>query len=264
MADAYSVEPFPRMRQLVLDSGWMGRRKNMIHGFVEIDVTQARQRMRQYREKLSFTAFLLASVGQAVAADKRVHGCLDWRNRLIVFDDVDAMITIEVPTEDGSFPLIQPIRRINLRSVVDIHREIRAVQANPRQSEGMQSPLLRTFYYYPGFLRHAAYRILERNPQWRKEFAGTVGFTSVGMFGKGGGWGLGMPIHTLAITVGGISEKPAVVAGEIVVRELMSVTLSFDHDVVDGAPAARFAQRFIDLVEQAIVLPAPEEEPAGF
>jgi len=263
MGDTYAIEAFPRQRQLVRDAGWMGRRKSMIHGFVEIDVTAARQRMRQYQEKLSFTAFLLAAIGRAVEADKRVHGCLDWRSRLIVFDEVDALITIEIPTEDGTFPLVQPIRGINLRPVADIHREIRAVQKNPRQSAGMQSPLMRTFYYYPGFLRHIAYRILERKPHWRKDFAGTVGFTSVGMFGKGSGWGLGMPIHTLAITAGGIAEKPAVVAGSIKIREFLSVTLSFDHDVVDGAPAARFTQRFIDLVEQVDLLPAPEQEPAG-
>jgi hypothetical protein len=31
--DSYTVHPFPRMRQLVLDSGWMAQRKHMIHGF---------------------------------------------------------------------------------------------------------------------------------------------------------------------------------------------------------------------------------------
>jgi hypothetical protein len=78
-----------------------------------------------------------------------------------------------------------------------------------------------------------------------------VGFTSVGMFGNSGGWGVGMPNHPLAVTIGGIASKPAVVDGRIEIREFLSVTLSFDHDVVDGAPAARFAQRFVRLVEEA-------------
>jgi pyruvate/2-oxoglutarate dehydrogenase complex dihydrolipoamide acyltransferase (E2) component len=42
-----------------------------------------------------------------------------------------------------------------------------------------------------------------------------------------------------------------VVDHRIEVRELMSVTVSFDHDIVDGAPAARFTQRLKELVERA-------------
>jgi pyruvate/2-oxoglutarate dehydrogenase complex dihydrolipoamide acyltransferase (E2) component len=78
-----------------------------------------------------------------------------------------------------------------------------------------------------------------------------VGFTSVGMFGAGGGWGLGMPNHSLADTLGGIAQKPGLVDGRIELREVLSVTLSFDHDIVDGAPAARFARRFVQLIEEA-------------
>jgi pyruvate/2-oxoglutarate dehydrogenase complex dihydrolipoamide acyltransferase (E2) component len=47
-----------------------------------------------------------------------------------------------------------------------------------------------------------------------------------------------------------MAHKPAVVDGCIEIREFLSVTLTFDHDVVDGAPAARFAQRFAELIER--------------
>jgi pyruvate/2-oxoglutarate dehydrogenase complex dihydrolipoamide acyltransferase (E2) component len=40
-----------------------------------------------------------------------------------------------------------------------------------------------------------------------------------------------------------------VVDGQIEIRELLNVTVSFDHDIVDGAPAARFTQRFKELIE---------------
>jgi pyruvate/2-oxoglutarate dehydrogenase complex dihydrolipoamide acyltransferase (E2) component len=51
------------------------------------------------------------------------------------------------------------------------------------------------------------------------------------------------------ITVGGIGEKPGVVDGHIAIREYLSLTVSFDHDIIDGAPAARFTQQLIDLIE---------------
>ncbi len=74
--------------------------------------------------------------------------------------------------------------------------------------------------------------------------------TAVGMFGGGSGWGIPIPAPTLLVTVGGIGEKPGVVAGQIAVREYLSLTVSFDHEIVDGAPAARFTRRLKELIEQ--------------
>jgi len=45
-----------------------------------------------------------------------------------------------------------------------------------------------------------------------------------------------------------------VVAGQIEIREFLSVTLCFDHEVVDGAPAARFTNRLRDLIANAACL----------
>jgi pyruvate/2-oxoglutarate dehydrogenase complex dihydrolipoamide acyltransferase (E2) component len=69
------------------------------------------------------------------------------------------------------------------------------------------------------------------------------------MFSTGGGWALPIDYHTLDVAVGGIASKPGVVEERIVPREYLCVTLSFDHDVIDGAPAARFISRFRQLVE---------------
>jgi pyruvate/2-oxoglutarate dehydrogenase complex dihydrolipoamide acyltransferase (E2) component len=56
-------------------------------------------------------------------------------------------------------------------------------------------------------------------------------------------------MHTLGVTLGGIAEKPVVIDGQIEIRECLSITVSFDHDIIDGAPAARFTERFKDLIE---------------
>jgi pyruvate/2-oxoglutarate dehydrogenase complex dihydrolipoamide acyltransferase (E2) component len=83
----------------------------------------------------------------------------------------------------------------------------------------------------------------------QKKYWGTVGITAVGMFGKGAGWGIPPATPTLMITLGGIGEKPGVVDGHIALRDYLSLTISFDHDIIDGAPAARFTQRLKDLIE---------------
>jgi pimeloyl-ACP methyl ester carboxylesterase len=56
---------------------------------------------------------------------------------------------------------------------------------------------------------------------------------------------------TLMVTVGGPTTRVVVVDGRGENREYLPLTLSFDHSVIDGAPAARFASRFRNLLETA-------------
>ena len=81
-----------------------------------------------------------------------------------------------------------------------------------------------------------------------KEIRRTVGLTAVGMFGKGAGWGIPI-VNRTQITLGGIAEKPGVVDGRIEIREYLNITISVDHNIIDGAPAARFTMRLKELIE---------------
>ncbi len=54
--------------------------------------------------------------------------------------------------------------------------------------------------------------------------------------------------------VGRIMEKPIVMEGQIVIRSMMHLCLSFDHRQIDGAPAARFLQRLKSLLEHPLTL----------
>jgi pyruvate/2-oxoglutarate dehydrogenase complex dihydrolipoamide acyltransferase (E2) component len=103
---------------------------------------------------------------------------------------------------------------------------------------------------------------------------GTTMLTSVGMFGRssdgsatataagGGGYGIGfLTVHTVGMTVGGIARRPAVTDdGRVEAREFLNLTLSFDHDIVDGAPAARFIRRLVEIIEAAAVLDEPDRK----
>jgi len=75
--------------------------------------------------------------------------------------------------------------------------------------------------------------------------------TAVGMFGSGGGWAITMPNFTLNVGVGGITKKPGAHEGQIAIREYLGLTVSIDHDVVDGAPAARFVESFRSRLSRA-------------
>jgi pyruvate dehydrogenase E2 component (dihydrolipoamide acetyltransferase) len=62
------------------------------------------------------------------------------------------------------------------------------------------------------------------------------------------------PPELAILGVGRIVAKPVVREGEVVVRQMMTLSLAFDHRLVDGAPAARFLQRIKRLVEHPYLL----------
>ena len=229
----------------------MGLQKHTIHGLVEFDITLAREKIRQHRvqtgEAISFSAFFLACLGKAIDEDKQMHAYRSWRNQLIIFDEVDVNMLFEVDV-DGEMT-IRPhiLRGVNQKSVRAIHEEIRAFQSQHTSSQ--EAKFIDWFVRFPGFIRRLFFLVLFKNPHMLKEYYGTVLVSSVGMFGTGSGWGIPVPNHSLQLTLGGIGEKPGVVNHRIEVRKYMSVTVSFDHDVIDGAPAARFMQRLKKLIE---------------
>lgn len=249
--DSYTTLPFPKMRRLMVDGGRMGRQKHIIHGLLEIDVTRPRRLIRAHKartgETLSFTAFIIACLGQAMDMNKHMHAYRDWRGQLVLFDEVDVSTLFEVEVDGRKIIRPHIIRAVNHKSFRELHEEIRGFQAGHESSR--EARFIHWFIALPGIVRRLFYWILFKNPRWLKEYFGTAIVTAVGMFGSGAGWGIPVSNHTLQITLGGIAEKPGVVEGRIEIREYLSVTISFDHDIVDGAPAARFAQRLKELIE---------------
>lgn len=79
--------------------------------------------------------------------------------------------------------------------------------------------------------------------------SGTVGVTSLGTMGQMRGWAIPVSILPVCFALGSIVKKPGVVKDRIEIREYLQMTILIDHDVVDGAPAARFVSRLTELVE---------------
>ncbi|MBN1402778.1 MAG: 2-oxo acid dehydrogenase subunit E2 [Anaerolineae bacterium] len=83
---------------------------------------------------------------------------------------------------------------------------------------------------------------------------GTFTITNLGMFGVD----MFTPIINLPecaiLGVGRIRPEPVAIGGEVVVRERMWLSLTFDHRLVDGAPAARFLQGIVRYIESPYLL----------
>ena len=253
----YEIIPFPSERNPIVDAGYLAARRHVIHGLFEADVTRARaliqEQAAQGGRPISFTAFVVACLGRAIRAHPQVQAYFDWRGRLVLFKDVDVVTLIEPEAGRAAIPHI--IRAADRKTPRQISDEIRLVQERPERS-AQRGGLVALGAKAPRWLRFLFYRLVKLNPRAFKQTAGTVIVTSVGvMFGKSGGWGIiFLPHHTLGVTVGGLAQKPGVYEGQIAIREYLSLTLSLDHDIVDGAPAARFGKDFKALLEGAELL----------
>jgi pyruvate dehydrogenase E2 component (dihydrolipoamide acetyltransferase) len=83
---------------------------------------------------------------------------------------------------------------------------------------------------------------------------GTFTITNLGMYEIDGFTPIINPPQCAVLGVGRIIEKPVVKDGQVVMRKMAVLSLSFDHRLVDGAPAARFLQQVKRLVERPHLL----------
>jgi pyruvate/2-oxoglutarate dehydrogenase complex dihydrolipoamide acyltransferase (E2) component len=260
------VVPYPTIRRWESAAYGSVRHKPMIHGLLEVDVSRARAYLRAHKaktgESLSFTAFLIACLSKAVDEHKAVQAVRQGSKRLVIFDDVDVWTPIEHEVAGQKQIVPHIVRAANRKTFLEIHHEIRAAQAADVTS-ALQGPRFLPAALFGPSLQLFWWRA-RAMPQLQKQRVGTVGITAVGMFAKGAGWGIPPPIPTpLLLTVGGIGEKQMVVSGQVTIREYLCLTISVDHDIVDGAPAARFTRRLTELIESgyglAEVTGAPEQ-----
>lgn len=249
--EEFRIESIPKMRRFALDAGYLGRRRHIVHGLIEVDVTKARKFIEEHKlktkETLSFTAFIIFSLAKAIEKHPQMHAYRNWRNQLVIFEDVNINSMVEIDREGKKIPIPHIFTAVNKKSYSDIHNEIRATQKSPRQTT--ESNFMDWFLILPAFIRHMFYWVVMRIPQVFRKYSSSVMVTAVGMFGQGGGWGITMPNFTLTVTVGGIAKKPGVVDDRIEIREYLDLTISIDHDVVDGAPMVRFVNSFQELIE---------------
>ena len=248
--------PFSPARRVIADFLQVAARRRAMHGLLEADVTLVRRRMREWKERtgesLSLTAFVVWCVARAVEQHPAVAAFRAGRRRLVSFEDVDVATPVERCVGGERIGSAHVVRRANRRSFREIHDEIRAVQSTPVEVEHRARLVIGRV---PGWLRRAWIRWAVRSP-WRwTALAGAVCVSSIGMFGTGPGWGIPVPGYPLTVTVGGIGRRPALVGGRIEEHEHLCLTLSLDHDLLDGAAAARFARSLLELIEAATGLP---------
>ncbi len=261
MSQEFTVQQFPRSRLTTIDVGRIGRRKHHIIGLMEADVTVAKEILdadAASGRTMGLTAWVIKVVAETVADEEQVHAMNLKGVKQVIFDDVDVALPISRRVEGKEVPLVGVIREANKKSVTEIHAEIRAMKQQEVKSEKdyvlgrrKDTMLHGLFLRLPIAARMLIWGRLLASPFTRKEKMGTVMITHLGDRGLGAGWIIPKSIHNLSIGIGSVALQPWVVDGQVVPRNVMKLTLLFDHDVVDGLPAARFASKLVANLQQA-------------
>lgn len=251
----YKITPLGFNRHAVKASASVTKEKNTIHGLTEIDITIPRCLIREHfertREKLSFTAYVVACLAQVMKEFPQFNSFIKGRN-LIVLDDVTISVLIERDIDGEKVPEPIGIRQAQTKSFLKIHQEIREAKSTKSDQLGTLSGM-EWFRFIPAFLLKTFIRIADKNIKLGVQY-GKVAVTAIGMFSEDAVWFIPHGSATVLISVGSINNKVVEVDGGFVSREHLCITASFDHDIVDGAPAARFLSRFAEVVKSGEIL----------
>ena len=184
--------------------------------FLTIDVTpmmELRARLKNSRAfagiKLTPLAFAAKAICLAVKRTPDVNATWDEQSQEIVYKDY-VHLGIAAATPRGL--VVPKIRDADAMSLPELATALSELTDTARQGKTSPADMAN----------------------------GTITITNVGVFGVDTGTPIINPGESAILAVGAIRDTPWVVDGEIVVRKVMQLSLSFDHRVVDGQQGSEF------------------------
>ncbi len=225
-ADAYEEKAVSQMRKVIARR--LGESKFTAPHFyltVEINMDKAVEIRPQLNEispvKLSFNDIVVKACAVALQQHPAVNS--SWLGDKIRYNQ-NINIGVAVAVDDGL--LVPVIRHANMKSLSQINQEV----------------------------KHLAGKAKDRKLQPDEMSGNTFTISNLGMFGIEEFTAIINPPDACILAVSSIVKKPIVKDDEIVPGNMMKVTLSCDHRVVDGATGAQFLQTLKGILEEPIRL----------
>ena len=192
---------------------------------VEIDMDNAIASRKQINElpdtKVSFNDMVIKAVAMSLRKHPAVNSA--WMGDTIRRNN-HVHIGVAVAVDEGL--LVPVVRFADSKSFTQIGAEVRELAGKARDKKLQPS-------------------------EWE---GNTFTISNLGMFGIDEFTAIVNPPDSCILAIGGISQKPVVKNGEIVPGNIMKVTMSCDHRVVDGATGAQFLQTFKQYMEQPVAM----------
>ncbi len=188
----------------------------------EADVTDLEAFRRQAREthegrpggKLTLLAFVVKAVTAGLRATPAFNASIDPFREEIVYK---RFYNIGIAVDSGKGLVVPVIRDTDRKSILQISSHIEDLATRGREGR-----------LEVGDLRGGTFTITNVGPLGGTALIPTINYPEVAILG-----------------MGKVQEKPVVRGGEIVIRKVLPVSLSFDHRIADGADAARFVTELV-------------------
>jgi pyruvate dehydrogenase E2 component (dihydrolipoamide acetyltransferase) len=178
----------------------------------EVDVTDA-MKLREglarhwHDAGLSPLHVVLKATARALKEHPRMNA-IERKHEIELVHDINVGVAVSLP--EGL--IVPTIRRADEKSLVQIARETRDLANKAREGQASYDEVT-----------GGTFTITNLGPYGIDAFTPIINAPQVGILG-----------------IGRVVEKPVVYQGEIVKRSMMFLSLTFDHRVIDGAPAAEF------------------------
>jgi len=255
MKEEYKTEAIPRSRIATFDVMSIGTLRHHVSALLEFDVTDSRKKLRELKRsgvKVSFNGWIIKAISSALEKHAEATGYLLGKKKIILFNDINVSFVVEKEINGKRVPIPMVIEKTNEKSAEEITIEIENAGNQVMTEDEIvlrQKPKAyeRLYYSLPGFARRMFWRYLLKHPKTAFGKMGNVSVTSPGTAGKINGWFIHKAVHPVSFGIGSVINKPTAVNDVILIREILKMTVLFDHDVIDGAPMVRFLK---DLTEQ--------------
>ena len=249
----------PSSRIATFDVYEMGMRKHHVSALLEFDVSEGRRIIKELKKtgrNISFTAWIIKCIAMALEKHPEVAAYLYSKKKLLCFKEVSVSVLVEKTIGEKKVPLPLLIENASALSAEQLTETIKKAQTKQGSSSDVvlnkkTSSVERIYSYLPGFLRRIVWRVILSNPRFSYKKMGNVAVTSLTMVGKLNGWFIHASVHPVSFGLGAVLKKPVAIGEKIEIREVLNASILFDHDVIDGAPMARFLKHLASSIENA-------------
>lgn len=254
---------YPGSRVYTSDTGRIGRDIHYVRALLEVDVTLMLKKIKEIRAsgvKTSFLAYFLKLLADSVAEHPPINGIQREARIIKVPTNINISTIVEKEVDGVRVPLPLVLHDVNHKTHFNIYEEIAAAVNQSIEDEGdyvlgkdKGQFWLRLAAGLPQWLRLFVMRnFILRSPQRVQKMMGTVIVTSLGTVGRISGWIIPTSMHPLSIGIGSLNKKPAIYNGSIEKRDILHLTIAFDHDVIDGMPALSFVDALVAKMEKGL------------
>lgn len=259
----YQIQHFHFTRLASIDVFETGRKRHHITGLLELDVTESRRKLKALNMgqsvKVSFNGWLTGVISGTIKQHGAVASYLAGKNKRMIFNDVNISFLVEKEIGDSRVPIPLLINRASQESLQAISSRINMAKSGELHANELvlmqkTSCAEKVYFCLPGFIRRFFWVWLMKHPRLAFKKMGNVAITAVGTMGKIHGWFIPISIHPLCFGIGSVIKKPVVVDDQIVIREMLQMSVLIDHDVVDGADMVRFLSALSRNIEHGMLL----------